>query len=120
MASTYTTPSTLTGLFKEVYGDSQVNLIPENSKLQKLIKFVSRDKELGNYYHQNVIVSYEHGISYAAAGAGAFALNDHLSMVTQDAKIQGSQLLLRSALSYDAAARASNGKKAFAKATSIN
>lgn len=119
MASTYTTPSVLTGLFKEVYGDDQISLIPDNSKLQKLIPFVPRDKELGNKYHQNVIVSYEHGVSYAAVDAGAFALNDHLGMVTQDAQVQGSQMLLRSALSYDAAARASNGKKAFAKATSM-
>lgn len=117
--STYTTPAVLTGLFKEIYGDSQVSLLPDNAKIQKLIPFVSRDKELGNKYHQNVIVSYEHGISYASSTDGAFALNDHISMQTQDAQIQGSQMLLRSALSYDAAARASNGKKAFAKATSM-
>lgn len=119
MASTYTTPSTLTGLFKEVYGDEQINLVPDNAKLQKLIPFVPRDKELGNKYHQNVIVSCEHGVSYASVDSGAFALNDHLGMVTQDAQVQGSQMLLRSALSYDAAARASNGKKAFAKASSM-
>lgn len=119
MASTYTTPSTLTGLFKEVYGDDQISLLPDNAKIQKLIPFVSRDKELGNKYHQNVVVAYENGISYASVDAGAFALNDHLSMVTQDAQVQGSQMLLRSALSYDAAARASNSKKAFAKATSM-
>jgi hypothetical protein len=119
MASVYTTPSVLTGLFKEIYGDSQISLLPDNAKLQKLIPFVSRDKELGNKYHQNVIVAYEHGFSYASADAGAFALNDHIGMQTQDAQIQGSQMLLRSALSYDAAARASNGKKAFAKATSM-
>jgi hypothetical protein len=80
---------------------------------------VSRDKELGNFYHQNVVVAHEHGVSYAAADAGAFALNDHLGMQTQDAKVQGSQMLLRAALSYDAAARASNSKKAFAKASSM-
>jgi hypothetical protein len=119
MASVYTTPSVLTGLFKEIYGDSQISLLPDNAKLQKLIPFVSRDKELGNKYHQNVIVAYEHGFSYASADAGAFALNDHIGMQTQDAQVQGSQMLLRSALSYDAAARASNGKKAFAKATSM-
>jgi hypothetical protein len=119
MASVYTTPSVLTGLFKEIYGDSQVSLLPDNAKIQKLIPFVSRDKELGNKYHQNVIVAYEHGLSYAAVDSGAFALNDHIGMQTQDAQIQGSQMLLRSALSYDAAARASNGKKAFAKATSM-
>lgn len=119
MASVYTDPSVLTGLFKEVYSDSQINLVPDNAKIQKRIPFVSRDKELGNKYHQNVIVSQEAGFSYASADAGAFALSDHIGMNTQDAYVQGSQLLLRSALSYDAAARASNGKKAFAKGTSM-
>lgn len=119
MASTYTSPDVLTGLFKEVYGDEQINLVPDNAKLQKKIKFVSRDKELGNKYNQNVIVSQEAGFSYASADAGAFALSDHIAMNTANATVQGSQMLLRSALSYDAAARSSNGKKAFAKGTSM-
>jgi hypothetical protein len=119
MASVVTTPTVLSGLFKEVYGDNQISLIPDNAKLQKMIPFVGRDKELGNYYHQNVVVTSEHGISYAAADAGAFALNDSVSLYTQDAKVQGSQMLIRSALSYDAAARASNNKKAFVKSTSM-
>jgi len=58
-------------------------------------------------------------MSYASVDAGAFSLNDWEGMQTQDATIQGSQMLLRSALSYDAAARASNGKKAFAKASTM-
>lgn len=119
MAATNTTPSVLTGLFKEVYGDSQINLIPDNSKLQKLIKFVPGDKELGNKYHQNVIVTMEHGVSYASADGGTFALNDALSMKTQDAQIQGSQMVIRAGMSYDAAARADKGKKSFALASSM-
>lgn len=43
-----TSPAELTGLFKEVYGDSIENLIPEAAKLTKLIPFVQRDKESGN------------------------------------------------------------------------
>lgn len=119
MGATYTTPSVLTGLFKELYGDSQINLVPDHAKLQKMIPFVSRDKETGNYYHQNVIVTQEHGISYAAADAGAFALNDSISLYTQDAKVQGSQMLIRSAMSYDTASKASNNKKAFVQATGM-
>ena len=40
-------------------------------------------------------------------------------MSMQDAQVTGSQVLLRSALSYDAASRASGGKKAFVKATEL-
>lgn len=117
--ASYATPSTLTGLFKEVYGDEVNNLIPDASKLQKMIPFVSRDKELGNIYHQPVILSHEHGIAYADYQDGAFALSEHISMNMADAQIRGSQMCLRSALSYDAAARASNSKKAFVKGTEL-
>ena len=114
-----TSPAELTGLFKEAYGDSIENLIPEAAKLTKLIPFVQRDKETGNKYHQPVIVAAEQGVTYAAADAGAFALEDAVSMQMQDAQVQGNQMLLRSSLAYDAAARASNSKKAFVKATEL-
>ena len=114
-----TDPSSLSGMFKEAYGDEVINLIPEAVKLQKAVDFVPSDKEEGNYYNQPVIVQQEHGFTYAAAGAGAFAVNSSVSMVTQNAKVQGTCLLLESVLSYDAAAKASNGKKAFMKATEL-
>ena len=101
----YVTPSQLSGLFKESYGDDVMNLVPEVAKNVKMIPFVSRDKELGNKYHQPVIVASEQGVTYAAADAGAFALEDSVSMTMQDAQIQGAQMLLRSAISYDSAAR---------------
>lgn len=119
MASVVTSPSVLSGLFKEVYGAGPINLVPEVAKLVKMIPFVSSDKELGNKYHQMVVTSLEGGVSYAAADAGAFDLNESISMATQDAYVQGSQVLLRSALSYDAASRASNDKKAFQKVTQL-
>jgi len=40
-------------------------------------------------------------------------------MNMQDAQVSGNQMLLRSSLAYDAAARASNSKKAFVKATEL-
>jgi len=115
----YTTPAQLSGLFKEAYGDEVMDLVPEVAKIIKLVPFVQRDKETGNLYHQPVIVAQEQGVTYASPSSGAFALNDSVAMTMQDAQIQGSQMLLRSALSYDAAARASNSKKAFVKATEL-
>lgn len=120
MASATTTdPGQLSGLFKEVYGDSLVNLIPDASKITKMIPFVSSEKQEGDKYHQPVIVTNEHGVTYAAAEAGAFALNAAIPMTTKDAYIQGGQILLRSAMSYDAAAKASKSTKAFKKATQL-
>jgi hypothetical protein len=115
----YTDPAALDGLFKEVYGDDVISLVPDSAKLVKSIGFVSADKELGNKYHQPVILSNEHGITYAAADAGAFALNDSVALTMKDAQVQGSQMVLRSSMSYDAAARASNSKKAFVKGTEL-
>jgi hypothetical protein len=115
----YTDPGQLDGLFKEVYGDDVISLVPDSAKLVKTIGFVSADKELGNKYHQPVVLSNEHGITYAAADAGAFALNSSVALTMKDAQVQGSQMVLRSSMSYDAAARASNSKKAFVKGTEL-
>lgn len=115
----YTDPAALDGLFKEVYGDDVISLVPESAKLVKAIPFVSADKELGNKYHQPVVLSNEHGITYAAADAGAFSLNNSVALTMKDAQVQGSQMVLRSSMSYDAAARASNSKKAFVKGTEL-
>jgi hypothetical protein len=115
----YTTVSQLSGLFKEVYGDKIESLVPDAAKLVKLVRFEKQDKELGNKYHQPVIVSDSHGFTYAAPAAGAFALNNHIAMAMQDAQVDGYQLLLRDAIDYEAAAKASGGKKAFAKATEL-
>lgn len=109
----------LNGNFKEVYGDDIINLVPAASKFTKMVPFIQKDKENGNLYHQPVVLSYEHGFTYAAPNAGAFALNNSIAMATKDAQIAGSQILLRSAISYDAAYRASNSKKAFVEATKL-
>jgi len=114
-----TTPTNLSGLFKEVYADNLINLIPAEDKLIRAVPFVPADKELGNKYHQPVIVNQEQGFTYAGIDAGAFALNSAISMNTQDAQVQGYQILLRSSLAYDAAARASNSRKAFVKETEL-
>jgi hypothetical protein len=111
--------STLSGLFKEVYADQIGNLVPDGVKLLKLIKFESGTKETGNLYHQPVLLSHEHGITYSGPSSTAFSLNAAVAAVMQDAQITGSQVVMRSAISYEAAARASNDKKAFKKATTL-
>ena len=117
--STPNTVSTLNGLFKEVYADQIENLIPDGVKLLKLVSFIESAKEIGNFYHQPVQLSAEQGITYAAADSGAFDLQIAVAAVFKDAQLNGSQMLIRSQMSYEAAARASNDKKAFVKATSL-
>jgi hypothetical protein len=117
--SQYTTPAQLDGLFKEAYGDDVLKLVPDVAKLVKMVKFVSSDKENGEKYNQPVILSNENGVTYAAAGDGAFTLKDSVALTMKNAEVQGSQMLLRTSISYDTAAKASNSKKAFVKATEL-
>jgi hypothetical protein len=112
------TPSTLNGLFKEVYAPSLEFLMPEGLKLQKRVTFVPKDRMPGNSYHQPVVLQHEHGFTYAAAGTDAFDLNAAVAGQIKDATILGTQMLLVSVLGYEAAHRASSGgKRAFVQAT---
>lgn len=46
----------LNGFFKELYADKLKDLIPEGLKVINLIKFVSKEKQGGNLFHQPVIL----------------------------------------------------------------
>jgi len=113
------TVSTLNGLFKEIYADKIENLIPDGVKLLKLVQYIESAKEIGNFYNQPVQLTHEHGVTYSKANNGAFPLNDAVAAKFENARLEGSQMLIRSAMGYEAAARASNDKKAFVKATSL-
>lgn len=115
----YLVTSGLSGNFKEVYSPEMLSLIPEGAKFVKKVPFVSREKQLGNKYHQPVVVSDEAGFTYALAGAGAFSLNNSVAMSTQDAQVDGSQIVLVGSIDYETAAKASNSTKAFAEATGL-
>lgn len=106
------TASTLSAMLKEIYADSLHNLIPEGVKLIKDVAFSSGDKELGDKFVQPVALTHEFGFS---VGSGAFTLNDAINASYAEAQVEGKNLLLRSAVSYDAAAKASNNKKSFMK-----
>lgn len=118
MSSSANDLNTLNGNFKETYSDKLHNLIPEGVKLLPRIKFAPRPKQPGAFYHAPVILGMEHGVTYAAPDEGAFNLNPPISGQTKDATVRGYQMLLRSALSYEAAARSmGGGSKAFEDAT---
>jgi len=109
--------SVLTGLFKEIYADKLIDLAPQSVKLLKMVKFESKEKSLGNIYHQPVCVSDSQGFTYSAPDGNAFSLNDAVSFATQDAQVKGYQLLLRESIDYETAARASSSKSAFVEIT---
>lgn len=118
MASSANTLDTLNGLFKEVYADSLEDLIPDGVKLLNKIPFAKRDSQLGNFYHQPVVLGQEHGVTFAQSGEDAFNLEAPVAGKIKDATVRGTQLVLRSVMGYASASRsAEGGAKAFKQAT---
>ena len=110
------TLATLNGFYKQIYGDSLINLIPESAKFTKEVPF-ERRKKLGDYYNVPVVLQAEQGFTYNDGDGTAFALNGALAMGTKNAQVRGAEKVLQSQISYKAAAAATSNKEAFADAT---
>jgi len=106
--------STWEGWFKPVFG-KYIPLVPINDKLQQLIKFSEGDSE-GEYFTEPIGLQLEHGVTYASANSGAFALDPPIASVTKKALINGSQHVLRCAIDYETCAKANKSQKAFGRA----
>lgn len=111
------TLATLNGFYKQIYGDSLINLIPESAKFIKEVPF-ERRKKLGDFYNVPVVLQAEQGFTYNDGDGTAFALNGALAMGTKNAQVRGAEKVLQSQISYKAAAAATSNKEAFADATS--
>jgi hypothetical protein len=121
-SNTFGTPDnsvgTLNGFFKETYASKLEELIPDGVKLMNKIKFMSKDKQPGNLYHQPVILGLEHGVTFAASDEDAFNLLAPVAGQIRDAQVRGNPVVLRSVLGYAAASRAAlGGQAAFMDAT---
>jgi hypothetical protein len=109
---------TLNGFFKETYADKLQELIPDGVKILKQIKFMSKNKQPGNLYHQPVVLGMEHGVTFASSDDDAFNLLPSVAGQIKDAQVRGNPVLLRSLLGMSAAARAAQGtQQAFMDAT---
>lgn len=109
----------MVGNFKEIYGEKIVDLLPEETRLTRLFDFKFAEA-LGNKFHQPVDLATEHGITYAPAGVGPVTLLPPTAGQMQDAQVDGSQIYARAQVDYETMMKASQeGKKAFAKATSL-
>lgn len=111
------TVGNLNGFFKEVYADKLHELIPEGLKLVNMIKFIAKEKQGGNLFHQPVILGMEHGVTFASSDDDAFNLNPAVAGVIKDAQVRGNPMVMRSLLGYVAASRSAGGKNAFMDAT---
>lgn len=110
----------LDGLFKTIYAEKLLDLVPDFCILQKKLEFVSADKEQGDHYEQPVALSQEGGFTYLGSEDALVGsdLNASVAGVMKPALVKGSQLMLRGQLSLLALSRASKkGAKAFQKAS---
>lgn len=114
-----TSVSDLNGLFKVVYGDKLANHIPKALFLQSS-KPLERAKKIGAKFAFGVTLRTEQGVTYAAPGNSSFPLEPSTSMIMDEAEVDGSQMLIRSNLGYETAAKAtSGGAEAFASSTKL-
>ncbi len=111
------TATDLNALAKEVYSDKVVNLIPENMRVCKDYKF-KEAKSVGDKFIQPTKMTHEHGFTYSTEDSVAFSLNAAVPAIFKEAQVDGSSIVLRSALSYVQLARLDNKAKSFMTAPS--
>ncbi len=105
MADTVTTVSKLNGWFKDKHGKFQ-DLIPDVAKLEGMIGPLVKAQKMGRNFLFPVELSLPQGVTYAAAGDGAFAFEDTIPGEMKEATIDGSQIVVSDILDYESAAKA--------------
>jgi len=115
--ATQNTISTLDGLFKEVYGSSVVNLLPDFAILSRKVPFKPSER-IGEGWAIPVKLQHEHGFTYGASGDGAFTLLASVAGKIGKAIVNSAQIVLKSQMDYESAFKASSGgKQAFMDAS---
>lgn len=116
---------TLDGLFKETYSKGIIDLYDFSAHLTKKVKFIQKDMQPGNRWHQPVDIQLEAGITYAAAGVlpnYTDPTNPYLPPKAGqmlDAFIEPAQIHGRFQIAYEASARSQNPKAAFKQAAAV-
>jgi hypothetical protein len=108
-----TVAGNLNGLFKQVFADRLLPLVPEFAILQKLVSWTEAEK-VGRYYSQPVVVSSEAGFTYLGITGSVATLVNPLAGQVQEAQVYPSELNLRAQLSFASLTRAAEkGPRAF-------
>lgn len=117
MADVVTDVSKLNGWFKTKYGKFQ-DIIPEVAKFMGQIGPLVKAEQVGKDFRFPVELSLPQGVTYAAAGAGAFEFEDVIAGEMKEAVIDGSQVLVSDILDFESAAKATKeGEEAFGDAS---
>lgn len=109
--------ASLSGIFKDAYAGKMADNIPDSNILTRMTEFQKGEKLLGNLYHLPVKVQANVGATYNSDGS-AFAILAAIPMLTKDAQIRGSEILIPGPVSYGAITR-SAGKNSFGRAMDL-
>jgi hypothetical protein len=98
--------TSLNALIKDVLHDAVVNTVPQHSALQQRIPFTQKN---GRKYLVPVWLTGEHGVTYSKPDNGAFALEESVAAVSQEAQVEPYQIVEKATMSYEAAFRMDGG-----------
>jgi hypothetical protein len=116
MSDSATTVAQLNGWFKPKFGKFQ-DIIPEVAKFVGSIGPLVKAQKVGKDFEFPVELSLPQGVTYAAAGDGAFAFEDTIPGEMKNATIDGSQVVVTDILDYESAAKATQeGDEAYGDA----
>ena len=104
--------------YKEIYGEFR-DLIPSDLKMSNMVKFAAGDKQIGNEYHEPVVLNMEGGVTYAGSAGAISDLNKYVGLSVQDAKVKSVEMILRSAISVGAVSRSATDKNSFKRALKL-
>lgn len=113
------TATTLSAFWQEVYADAPIQAYPDIAYIQKNVKFGQKEQSEGGEFIQPVILTREHGWTYAQSNTGPVTGIGPKAATADKAKLLGSQLFGQGSLDYEAAARASKGKASFVDSTEL-
>lgn len=103
--------------FKEVYGELK-DLVPNNMKFIKLVEF-TKGSQTGKEFVEAVVLSLEGGVTYGGERGDAFDLNAPIPLQIESARVQSSEMVLRSAVSMRALSGSQNDKAAFKRTLTL-
>lgn len=104
--------------YKEIYGEFR-DLIPSDLKMSNMVKFAAGDKQIGNEYHEPVVLNMEGGVTYMGSSGAIADLNKYVALSVQDAKVKSVEMILRSAISTAAVSRSATDKNSFKRALKL-
>jgi hypothetical protein len=116
VADATTDVSKLNGWFKEKHGKF-VDPLLEISKLYDMLGDIQKAQKIGRHFAFPIELSLPQGVTYAAAGAGAFAFEDTVPGEMKEALIDASQIAVSDIMDFETAAKAvAEGEEAYGDA----